>query len=156
MCACVFSSKPVAMRKAPPVVNPAAGRDMKRLVGTVKTGHGRVGKMLEMLESGGWDKVEREVKTFEQQEEKRRMEMGLSPRLITTSMELNAVETQKSHSAHTPATNGTAAAHVTPAATVTPATHVATAAKPLHVMQQGLKPERRILAYGLGAVQGKR
>lgn len=134
------------------MVNPAAGREMKRLVGTLKTGgNGRVGKMLEMLEKGGWDQVEREVREREDREEKIRRDMGLSPRVLTSSGSVDTVPERSSSSPSPHVT--TKPSHV---AKANGAPILSSSSKALQATHQGLEPERRILAYGLGAVQGKR
>jgi hypothetical protein len=137
------------MKKPPPLGNAAAKDMSKRLVGTVKAG-GRVGKMLEMLETGGWGEVEREIKEREEREEKRREDLGIvaSPRANGASS--TAVPAKRTSPSPSPSPRG-------PAATGAKKNEAKANGGGAHAAKShGLKPERRILAYGLGAVQGKR
>lgn len=142
------TSRP-AVKKPPPLGNAAAKDMSKRLVGTVKAG-GRVGKMLEMLENGGWDEVEREIKEREEREEKRREDLGIvaSPR-ANGGASSTAVPAKQTSPSPSPSPRG-------PAATGAKKNEAKANGGAQAPKSHGLKPERRILAYGLGAVQGKR
>jgi hypothetical protein len=115
------------------------------MVGTVKPSGGRVGKMLEMLEKGGWDEVEREVKEREGREEQ-------SPR----HGDVASAPSPRANGGATPAQPKPLTTHTSAPSPRGPAPVAKKSEANGAVKSHGLKPERRILAYGLGAVQGKR
>jgi len=123
---------------------------------------GRVGKMLAMLESnGGWEMLQREVKQHEEREEVEREKRGLSPRVISTTPSLGTTSPLPTKPVIT-ITTTTTITRATTHATRKPQSYANNGAHaPKHdgafkAVNQGLKPERRILAYGLGSVQGMR
>jgi protein phosphatase 2C family protein 2/3 len=132
-------------KKAPPIVNREAGREMKRLVGTVKPGS-RVGRILEMLEKNNW-----EVENNKQQQQKQQSNGSSRSQSAAQPSTVSPREAVPSKPAPVCAS---VVAVSQLAQSDAPKEAQATAAAPAKPRE--LSPERRVFAYGLGSVQGKR
>lgn len=118
---------------------------MKRLVGTVKPGS-RVGRILEMLEKNNW-----EVENNKQQQQKQQSNGSSRSQSAAQPSTVSPREAVPSKPAPVCAS---VVAVSQLAQSDAPKEAQATAAAPAKPRE--LSPERRVFAYGLGSVQGKR